>query len=84
MCVIDIFSKYAWVVHLKDKKGYTIIGGFPKILDESGRKLNKIWVDEGTEFYNKWSKSWLEKNDIEMYASIMRENLQLPKDLLEP
>ena len=84
MCVIDIFSKYAWVVHLKDKKGYTIIGGFPKILDESGRKLNKIWVDEGTEFYNKWLKSWLEKNDIEMYASIMRENLQLPKDLLEP
>ena len=84
MCVIDIFSKYAWVVHLKDKKGYTIIGGFPEILDESGRKLNKIWVDEGTEFYNKWLKSWLEKNDIEMYASIMRENLQLPKDLLEP
>ena len=84
MCVIDIFSKYAWVVHLKDKKGYTIIGGFPKILDESGRKLNKTWVDEGTEFYNKWLKSWLEKNDIEMYASIMRENLQLPKDLLEP
>ena len=84
MCVIDIFSKYAWVVHLKDKKGYTIIGGFPKILDESGRKLNKIWVDEGTEFYNKWLKSWLEKTDIEMYASIMRENLQLPKDLLEP
>ena len=84
MCVIDIFSKYAWVVHLKDKKGYTIIGGFPKILDESGRKLNKIWVDEGTEFYNKWLKSWLEKNDIEIYASIMRENLQLPKDLLEP
>ena len=84
MCVIDIFSKYAWVVHLKDKKGYTIIGGFPKILDESGRKLNKIWVDEGTEFYNKWLKSWLEKNDIEMYASIMREDLQLPKDLLEP
>ena len=84
MCVIDIFSKYAWVVHLKDKKGYTIIAGFPKILDESGRKLNKIWVDEGTEFYNKWLKSWLEKIDIEMYASIMRENLQLPKDLLEP
>ena len=84
MCVIDIFSKYAWVVHLKDKKGYTIIGGFPKILDDSGRKLNKIWVDEGTEFYNKWLKSWLEKIDIEMYASIMRENLQLPKDLLEP
>ena len=84
MCVIDIFSKYAWVVHLKDKKGYTIIGGFPKILDESGRKLNKIRVDEGTEFYNKWLKSWLEKNDIEMYASIMRENLQLAKGLLEP
>ena len=45
LCVIDIFSKYVWVVHLKYKKGVTIINVFQKILNKSGRKPNKIWVD---------------------------------------
>ena len=45
LCVIDIFSKYAWVVPLKDKKGITITNAFQKILKESDRKPNKIWVD---------------------------------------
>ena len=60
LCVIDIFSEYAWVVPLKDKKGVGIVGAFQKILDDSnrrqsqseGRKPNKIWVDKGSEFYN--------------------------------
>ena len=51
LCVIDIFSKYAWVVPLKDKKGITIINAFQKILKESNRKPNKIWVDKGSESY---------------------------------
>ena len=51
--VIDIFSKYAWVVPFKIKKGMTIANGFQKILDESYRKPNKTWVDEGSEFYKK-------------------------------
>ena len=51
-CVIDIYSKYASVVPLKDKKSIRIINGFQKILKESNRKLNKIWVDKGSEFYN--------------------------------
>ena len=50
--VIDIFSKYAWVVPLKDKKGITIVNAFQKKLDNSTRKANKIWVDKGSEFYN--------------------------------
>ena len=52
MCVIDVFSNYAWVVPLKDKKGITITNGFQKILKEFNRKPNKIWVDKGSEFYN--------------------------------
>ena len=51
LCVIDIFSKYAWVVPLKDKKGISIVNAFQKI-EESDRKPNKIWVDKGSEFYN--------------------------------
>ena len=52
LCVIDIFSKYASVAPLKDKKGASIVNAFQKILDKSGRKPNKIWVDKGSEFYN--------------------------------
>ena len=52
LCVIDVFSKYAWVVPLKDKKGVSIVDSFQKMLDKSGRKPNKIWVDKGSEFYN--------------------------------
>ena len=51
--VIDIFSKYAWVLPLKDKKGTTITNAFQKILDEANRKPNKILVDKGSEFYNR-------------------------------
>ena len=57
--VIDIFSKYAWVVPLKDKKGISIVNAFQKILKESNRKPNKIWVDKGNEFYNNSFKKWL-------------------------
>ena len=70
LCFIDIFSKYAWllVVPLKDKKGISIVNAFQKILDNSGRKPNKIWVDKGSEFYNNSFKKWLKDNDIEMYC----------------
>ena len=53
LCVIDIVSKCAWVIPLKDKKGASIVDDFQKILDKSkGCKPNKIWVDKGSEFYN--------------------------------
>ena len=68
LCVIDIFSKYAWVVPLKDKKGISIVNAFQIILKESNRKPNKIWVDKGSEFYNNSFKKWLKDNDIEMYS----------------
>ena len=63
LCVIDIFSKHAWILPLKDKKGNSIVNAFQKMLKESdrseaksmelhckGRKPNKIWVDKGSEF----------------------------------
>ena len=52
LCVIDIFSKYAWVIPLKDKKGISVVNAFQIILKKSNRKPNKIWVDKGSEFYN--------------------------------
>ena len=67
LCVIDIFSKYAWVVPLKDKKGASIIDAFQKMVDDSDRKPNKIWVDKGNKFYNSTFKKWLKDNDIEIF-----------------
>ena len=52
LCVVAIFSKYAWVFPLKDKKAASIVDGFQKILDDPNRKPNKIWVDKGSEIYN--------------------------------
>ena len=69
LCVIDIFSKYAWVVPLKDKKGISIIKAFQIILKQSNRKPNKICVDKGSEFYNAYFKKWLRDNDIVMYLT---------------
>ena len=67
LCVTDMFTKYVWVIPLKDKKGVSIVNAFQKI-KESGRKPNKIWVDKGSEFYNGSFKKWLKDNDIEMYS----------------
>ena len=69
LCVIDIFSNYAWVVPLKNKKGITIVNAFQKILDNSSKKPNKIWVNKGSEYYNSSSKKWLKGNNIEMYST---------------
>ena len=65
---IDLYSKYVWVVPLKDKKGSSIVNAFQKIVSE-GRKPNKIWFDQGSEFYNNLFKRFLKINNIEMYST---------------
>ena len=50
LCATDIYSKYTWVILLKGKKGVTISNAFQKILNESKRKPNKVWLDKGSEF----------------------------------
>ena len=69
LCVIDIFSKYAWIVPLKDKKGVSIVIASKNILKQSDRKPNKIWVDKGSEFYNSSFNEWQQDNDIAMYST---------------
>ena len=64
---IDIYSKYDWAIRLKDKKSITITNAFQKILKESSRKPNKIWVDKGSRFYNRSMKWWLEINAMQKY-----------------
>ena len=46
-CLIDVFTKYAWIKPLKDKKGKTVLNAFIKIVNESNRKPDKLQVDQG-------------------------------------
>ena len=69
LCAIDLFSKYAWVMSIKDKKGTSIANAFKKITSEGQRKPNKIWVDQGSELYNNTFKYFLKINNIEMYST---------------
>ena len=57
LCAIDLFSKYVWVIPIKDKKGVSIVNVFKKIISE-GRKPNKVCVDQ----------DFLKKNYVEMYS----------------
>ena len=65
---IDIFSKYAWAIPIKNKKGTIIVNTFQKIISK-GRKSNEIWVDQFGEFYNSSFKDFLKINNIEMYST---------------
>ena len=69
LCAIDLYSKYAFVIPLKDKKGISIVNAFDKIIKQSNRKPNKIWVDQGGEFYNNVFEKWLSDNDINMFST---------------
>ena len=64
---IDIFSKFAWVIPLKDKKGITIKNALEKIFKE--RKPKFLWTDRGTEFYNKQVQDLLNENNIKLYST---------------
>ena len=72
LMVIDVFSKYGWIVPLKDKKGESVTETFKTIFKE-GRKPQYLWVDKGKEFYNKHVKDLLEKNGILMYSTEIEE-----------
>ena len=69
LCAIDLYSKYAFVIPLENKKGISVINGFNKIIKQSNRKPNKIWLDQGGEFYNNAFKKWLSENNIIMYST---------------
>ena len=69
LCAIDLFSKYASIIPLKDKKGISVVNAFNKIIKQSNRKPNKIWVDQGGQFYNDVFEKWLSDNNIIMYST---------------
>ena len=68
LMVLDLFSKYGWIVPLKDKKGETVTKAFKTIFKE-GRKSQYLWTDKGKEYYDKNMRKLLEKNGITLYST---------------
>ena len=64
--IIDLYSRHAWSIPIKNKTGTSIVEAFDSI---RGSKPKKLWVDNGSEFYNKIFKKWLNDNNIEMYST---------------
>ena len=69
LCAIDLFSKYVLVIPLKNKKGISIVNAFNKIINQSNRKPNKLWLDQRGEFYNNVFEKWLSDDNIIMYST---------------
>ena len=69
LCAIDLSSKYAFLVPLRDKKGTTIVNAFQSVLNNSKRKLNKIWLIKVMNLTTLTLKKWLKDNNIEMYST---------------
>ena len=69
LSTIDLFSEYAWVVPIKDKKGLVQLMNFKKMFSDSNRKPKKIWTGQGSEFYNNAFKDFLKINNIKIYST---------------
>ena len=67
--VIDVFSKFAWSVPIKDKTGITVLDAMKHIIEVSGRQPNFIWCDAGKEFKNRYFNEWMNDNSITMYST---------------
>ena len=65
--VIDVFSKYGWIVALKDKKTESVNSAFDEIFKKSKRKPDKLWTDKGSEFISKHFKDFFKKNNVKSY-----------------
>ena len=69
LCDIDLFTKYAWVKHLKEERDKIVLNVFIEIVSESNSKPNNLWVEQEIEFCNKLMQKWLDSNSILMYLT---------------
>jgi hypothetical protein len=69
LCIVDVFSKYAFCVPLKTKSAQTVLAAMKEVVKKSGRSPEKIWCDRGSEFYNKYFKEWIKSQNITMYST---------------
>ena len=82
-CVIDVFTKYAWVTPLKGKKAKTVLPRFIKIVNESKHKPNKLRVDQEREFHNSPMQKWLYENNILLCATHNEGKSVVPEGIIK-
>ena len=76
LTVLDGYTRYAWCVPLKNKKGETVANAFKDIMKKSKRKPNKLFVDEGKEFYNQHMYSLRDTNGDELFKFKKKDILE--------
>ena len=64
------FTKHSWFKRLNYKKGKTVLDAYIEIVNESNRKPNILWVDQGREFYNKLMQEWLDNNECKFMKTL--------------
>ena len=69
LCIVDVFSKFAWAVPLKNKTAETVLSAVQGVVKKSKRTPEKFWVDQGSEFYNKKFQAWIKDKNITMYST---------------
>eukprot|EP00732_Lithocolla_globosa_P002486 Lithocolla_globosa_v1_NODE_1648_length_2420_cov_156.284144.p1 type:complete len:277 gc:universal NODE_1648_length_2420_cov_156.284144:1493-663(-) len=69
LTVIDVFSKHAWGIPLKNKTAKSVVNAFTEIFEESGRVPQKIQTDDGSEFFNKDIKALFDKYNIHLFST---------------
>ena len=79
LMVVDVFSKYGWIVALKDKKTESVSSAFDHIFKKSKRKPEKLWTDKGSEFISKHFKDFLKRNNIMSYHTQNEEKSSVVK-----
>ena len=80
LCVIDVFSKFSWVIPILNKMGKTLIKAFQSIVQKSKRKPLSLQTDKGTEFKNKLFQQYLKKNQIHFFTT---ENPETKASIVE-
>lgn len=78
-CLIDVFSKFAWVVPIKDKSGKTLVEAFKSVL-KRGRTPKSLQTDKGTEFKNKEFQNFLKSQNIHFFTT---ENPETKASIVE-
>ena len=69
LMIIDVFSKYGWIIPVKTKTGAAVSAAFQEVFKTAGRVPSKLWVDKGREFYNKTLQDLLNKKGISIYST---------------
>ena len=66
---IDIFSKSAWAIPLKNKSGSTLLNAFQTLFKDSGRLPRNLQTDKGSEFYNRLVKTFLKEKGVHLFST---------------